>query len=205
MKLTANDLEAGKVPFGRCPALIVVDMSYGFTSADSPLGGAFDSQVENMATLVDVFHELGLPVAFSTVVYHDPQSASVFRQHLPALEILQAGSRWVQIDERLDKRPGDILVEKTIPSAFFGTDLDTLLRQHGADCVVIGGLTTSGCVRATAVDALQFNWPAWVIPEICGDRNPDAHAANLHDMAAKYSEVVSQVEATARLRALPTP
>lgn len=202
MKLESCDLKAGAVPFGHRPALIVVDMSYGFTSSDSPLGGAFDMQITRMAELIALFHLRGWPVAFSTVVYHDDDAASVFRQHLPDLNILRAGSHWVDIDGRLNKTPGDILVEKAVPSAFFGTNLDALLRSKKADCLVIGGLTTSGCVRATAVDALQYNWPAWVIPDICGDRNPSAHEANLHDMAAKYVEVKSMVQALDQLNTL---
>lgn len=200
--LQSGDLATGSVPFGRRPALIVVDMSVGFTSSDSPLGGDFNTQVEAMAATAALFRQQRWPVVFTTVVYHSPHEASVFRQHLPVLNMLTPDSAWVQIDSRLHLAPSDIVLEKTVPSAFFGTGLDKLLRASSVDSLVIGGLTTSGCVRATVVDALQYNWPSWVIPELCGDRNMHAHHANLHDMAAKYAEVVAHDEALTRLQAL---
>lgn len=187
---SSNSLTIGAVPFGRCPALIVVDMSNGFTSPDSPLGGQFGAEVDAMSQLLHLFRQQNWPVFFSTVVYRDVAEASVFRQHLPALNILTADSRWIAIDDRLAPRPGETIIEKTVPSAFFGTELNKKLLAIQADALVIAGLTTSGCVRATVVEALQYNWPVWVVPEACGDRNLAAHNANLHDMAAKYAEVV---------------
>lgn len=200
--LQPGDLNVGAVPFGRRPALIIVDMSVGFTSNESPLGGDFDAQVEHMAKMAAFFRQRRWPVVFSTVVYHDGQQASVFRQHLPVLNMLTSDSDWVQIDKRLGFDSGDMLIEKTVPSAFFNTGLDNLLRAARTDCLVIGGLTTSGCVRATVVDALQYNWPCWVIPELCGDRNQQAHHANLHDMAAKYAEVVALDTAMQQLQTI---
>ncbi|MCF4008970.1 isochorismatase family protein [Rheinheimera sp. UJ63] len=200
--LQPGDLATGTVPFGHRPALIVVDMSYGFTSVESPLGGAFDSQVDAMAQLAACFRQRGWPIYFSTVVYHDEHTSSVFRQHLPVLNMLRPDTHWVQIDQRLAVQPHEVIVEKTVPSAFFNTGLAELLAAAAVDSVVIGGLTTSGCVRATVVDALQYNFPAWVIPETCGERNLQAHAANLHDMAAKYAEVVALPQALTRLAAL---
>lgn len=200
--LASGDLPVGAVPFGRRPALIIVDMSNGFTSPDSPLGGQFAPEVTAMATLLQQFRQQGWPVFFSTVVYRDATAASVFRQHLPALNILTPASHWVEIDDSLKPEPGEVIVEKTVPSAFFATGLDAQLRAAGADAVVVGGLTTSGCVRATVVDALQYNWPVWVVPETCGDRNLAAHQANLHDMAAKYAELVPLAAAQVRLAQL---
>lgn len=200
--LTSGDLPVGAPPFGRHPALIIVDMSNGFTSPDSPLGGQFEPEVTAMATLLQQFRQQGWPVFFSTVVYRDAMAASVFRQHLPALNILTPDSHWVDIDQRLKPAPGEVIVEKTVPSAFFATGLDAQLRAAGVDAVVVDGLTTSGCVRATVVDALQYNWPVWVVPETCGDRNLAAHQANLHDMAAKYAELVPLAAAQVRLAQL---
>jgi len=200
--LQPGDLSVGTVPFGRRPALIIVDMSNGFTSNESPLGGDFDEQVAHMARMATFFRQRRWPVVFSTVVYQDAQQASVFRQHLPVLNMLTPDSAWVQIDKRLGFDTGDILIEKNVPSAFFNTGLDNLLRAARVDCLVIGGLTTSGCVRATVVDGLQYNWPCWVIPELCGDRNQQAHQANLHDMAAKYAEVVTLEAAMQHLLSL---
>ncbi len=200
--LQPGDLATGTVPFGQRPALIVVDMSYGFTSADSPLGGHFEQELTAMLKLLTCFREKQWPIFFSTVVYHDEQAASVFRQHLPVLNMLAAGSHWVEIDARLAPQDGETIVEKTVPSAFFNTGLAEQLNAAQADAVVIGGLTTSGCVRATVVDALQYNFPVWVVPEACGERNLLAHDANLHDMAAKYAQVVPLAQALAQLNAM---
>lgn len=186
-----RNLPTGGVPFGRHPALIVVDMSLGFTSASSPLGGDFDSEVSAACELVGAFHRASLPVFFSTVVYRDDTTQSVFRQHLPDLNILTPDSEWVNIDPRFAFAHSDIVIEKTGPSAFFDTKLAGHLRVLNCDALVICGLTTSGCVRATVVDALHYNYPTWVVEQACGDRNQSAHTANLHDMQAKYAQVVS--------------
>ena len=194
-----RDLAIGGVPFGRRPGLIVVDMTYGFTSSDSPLGGVFDSEIDAAQTLVSWFHACHFPVFYSTVVYKDDYTQSVFRRHLPDLNILAAHSKWVEVDERLTVLPTDTIIEKTGPSAFFGTPLSEQLIQKKCDSLMVCGLTTSGCVRATVVDALQYNYPTWVVEQACGDRNISAHNANLHDMNAKYASVVSLSDATAFL------
>jgi maleamate amidohydrolase len=191
MQLSSSDLLSQAVVFGVRPALIVVDMTVGFASPESPLGGVFDSEITAAEALIQDFYGADLPVYFSTVVYNNDSQQSVFRQHLPDLDMLARGSRWVEIDPRLSFSDNATLIEKTAPSAFFGTQLNEKLKAGGVDSVVVCGLTTSGCVRATAVDALSCNFPVWVVEEACGDRNIDAHKANLHDLHAKYTEVVS--------------
>jgi nicotinamidase-related amidase len=96
-------------------------------------------------------------------------------------------------------RDGDVLVEKQWASAFFGTGLDSRLRQAGVDSLVVTGLTTSGCVRATAVDGLQYDYPVVVPREAVGDRNSTAHTANLFDLHAKYADVLDLAEVLAQL------
>jgi nicotinamidase-related amidase len=114
----------------------------------------------------------------------------VFRARLPALDILQAGSHWVGIDPRLAPVSGEPVFAKQFASGFHGTGLAAWLKAQGADSVVVAGLTTSGCVRATAVDALQHDYPVVVAREAVGDRDAAAHAANLHDLHAKYADVL---------------
>lgn len=191
MQLTTSDLHTQGVEFGQRPALIVVDMSVGFVSPESPLGGHFSSQIHAAAKLIDHFYAKELPVFFSTVVYDSPQQQSVFRTHLPSLDVLQRGSEWVSIDPRLTVSSKATIIEKTAPSAFFNTALQEQLLKQRIDSLMVCGLTTSGCVRATVVDGLSYNYPVWVVEQACGDRNADAHAANLHDMHAKYAKVVS--------------
>jgi nicotinamidase-related amidase len=129
-------------------------------------------------------------VVYTTVVYDSDGEAAVFRARLPALNVLRRGSPAVAVDARLAPSVGESVVEKRYASAFFDTDLSERLRSLAADSLVVTGLTTSGCVRASVVDALQHDYVAWVPRQAVGDRNASAHEANLHDMHAKYAEVV---------------
>lgn len=185
------DLERYSAAPGRRPALVLVDMINGFTDPASPLGCESTAVVEANARLLAVFRERDLPVFFTTVVYRDAGQARVFRRRLPALEILQPGSEAVQVDTRLTPCAGESLIEKQYASGFFATDLAERLRTAGADSLVVTGLTTSGCVRATAVDGLQHDYAVFIPREAVGDRNAAAHQANLHDLHAKYADVIS--------------
>lgn len=186
-----TDLERHHQGLGQRPALVLVDMINGFTDPDCPLGCRADSVVAACQRLLQAFREQGMPVYFTTVVYHDEQQARVFRDRLPALNMLQAGSHWVQVDPRLKPVDGEEIIEKQWASGFFKTSLERSLNAAGADSLVVTGLTTSGCVRATAVDGLQYDYPVVVPREAVGDRNELAHKANLFDMHAKYVDVVS--------------
>lgn len=186
-----RDLQTGGLSMGRRVALIAVDLSNGFTSPDSPLGGDFDEVLIANRRLIDAFYASDRPVFFTTVVYSNEAQASVFRQRLPDLNILQKGSHWVEINDRVSPSSKDVIIEKQWPSAFFSTSLAEQLTALEIDTVVVTGLTTSGCVRATVVDALQHNFITFVAEQACGDRNLTAHRANLHDMHAKYAQVTS--------------
>ena len=193
------DLDRNSLGLGDKPALIVVDMIKGFTSAECPLGSDCPEVVAANARLIESFHARDLPVAFTTVVFREESDARVFRDRVPALNVLTPDSDWVQLDERLTRRHGDLWIEKCWASGFFKTDLDAQLRERGVDSVVVTGLTTSGCVRATAVDGLQCDYRVVVPREAVGDRNAEAHAANLFDMNAKYADVLSLDEVLAAL------
>ncbi len=184
------DLERRAVALGQRPALLLVDMINGFTDPDCPLGSECPEVVAANAALLAAFRACELPVFFTTVVYHDADQARVFRARLPALNVLEPGSRWVEVDPALAPEPGETLVEKQWASAFHGTDLDRRLAAAGVDSLVVTGLTTSGCVRATVVDGLQYDYPVVVPREAVGDRNREAHESNLHDMNAKYADVL---------------
>jgi nicotinamidase-related amidase len=193
------DLERRSLGLGHRPALIVVDMSRGFTDPACPLGCECSEVIAANVALLAAFHDAALPVFFTTVVYRDATQARVFRERIAALNLLTPDSAWVRIDPRLEMRPGDVLIEKQGASAFHATDLERQLRERGVDSVVVTGLTTSGCVRATVVDALQYDYRVVVPREAVGDRNPAAHAANLFDMHAKYAEVQTLAEVIAAL------
>lgn len=188
------DLERSSLGLGQRPALLLVDMIRGFTDPACPLGSDCPAVVRANATLLQLFRERDLPVFYTTVVYRDAAQAAVFRARVPALDVLTPGSPWVEIDPVLAARSGEAVIEKQWASAFFETDLKLRLQSAAADSLVVTGLTTSGCVRATVVDGLQNNYPVVVPREAVGDRNPAAHEANLFDMNAKYADVVSLSE-----------
>ena len=141
-------------------------------------------------------------MVFTTVVYHNENQARVFRDRVPALNLLQPGTHWVAVDPRLEPRDGEPVIEKQWASGFFKTSLDEYLRGQGVDSLVVTGLTTSGCVRATAVDGLQYDYKVVVPAEAVGDRNTEAHRANLFDLNAKYADVLNLGGVLAMVRAL---
>ena len=185
------DLHRRSQNLGIRPALILVDMIRAFTDPNCPLGCSCDDVVGVNARLLSEFRERNLPIVFTTVVYSNVNQAPIFRSRLPALNLLEIGSPLVEVDPRLLPRENELLIEKHYASSFFGTDLLERLNEFEADSLVVTGLTTSGCVRATAVDGLQSDFPVVVVSNAVGDRNAEAHIANLHDLNAKYAEVMT--------------
>jgi len=194
----------GRGGLGDSPALLVVDMTLGFTDPGSPLACDLEGPVENIARLLDAARGSGVPVVFTTVAYKqsDRLTAAAFIDKVPALLTLEAGSRWAEIDPRIAPRASEPVLNKLFASGFFGTPLGALLTAAGVDTLVVTGASTSGCVRATAVDALQHGFRPIVPREAVGDRNPAAHEANLYDIDAKYGDVVGVEEALGHLEEL---
>ena len=182
----------GRSGFGLRPALVVVDMSVGFTDPESPLHCDLEDVVSAIARLLDAMRAAALPVVYTTVAYDegDRVTAGVFIDKVPALLTLEAGGRFVEIDPRIAPVEGEPVVKKLFASAFYGTALSSLLATQRCDGVIVTGASTSGCVRATAVDALQHGYRVVVPREAVGDRNPAAHEANLYDIDAKYGDVL---------------
>ena len=183
----------GRAGFGSRPALIVVDVNVGFTDPASPLACDLDEVVEAIGGLLDEARRAGIPVVYTTVSYGegDRVAAAAFIDKVPALLTLEAGSRWVEIDPRVAPRAGEPVLNKLFASAFFGTPLASLLAAAGRDSLIVTGASTSGCVRATVVDALQHGYRPIVPRDAVGDRNPAAHESSLYDIDAKYGDVVS--------------
>jgi nicotinamidase-related amidase len=181
-----------KIGFGERPALIVIDMINGFTDATMPLGAPLESQLAAQKPLIDVAHERNIPVIFSTVIYndHDLKDAGLWAIKMKGTLTLKAGTPAIEVDKRLDMRKTDSLLVKKYASCFFGTDLASRLMNLHADTLIITGCTTSGCVRATAVDAVQNGFRPMVVKEACGDRSQAAHDQSLFDLNAKYADVV---------------
>jgi maleamate amidohydrolase len=194
----------GRVGLGSRPALIVVDVNRGFTDPGSPLVCDLDEVVDAIRRLLGEARAAGIPVVFTTVSYAegDKQTAAAFIDKIPALLTLEAGSRWVEIDPRIAPRDDEPVLNKLFASAFFGTTLSSFLTANGCDSLIVTGASTSGCVRATVVDAIQHGYRAIVPREAVGDRNPDAHAANLYDIDTKYGDVVSVDDLIAQMEGL---
>lgn len=182
-----------KMGFGKRPTVLVVDFMRAFTDPSLPFGSDLDGPVAQTARLLEAARECGLPIIFTSTAYDDADfaDAGVWRIKVPASETLRTGTPEVELDPRLERRSGEGLVWKKYASAFFGTDLATRLTTAGADTVLLAGCTTSGCVRATAVDGLQHGFRVMVVREGVGDRAPAAHEQSLFDMDAKYADVVS--------------
>jgi len=196
----------GRGGLGARPALAVIDMTLGFTDPGSPLACDLEGPVREIARLLEAARDSGIPVVFTTVAYResDRLTAAAFIDKVPALLTLEAGSRWAEIDPRLAPREDEPVLNKLFASGFFGTGLSSALTAAGVDTLVVTGASTSGCVRATVVDALQYGFRPVVPREAVGDRDPAAHEANLHDIDAKYGDVIPAQEALEYLERLPS-
>jgi nicotinamidase-related amidase len=190
----------GEAGFGRRPAVVAVDLIRGFTDPACPLGADLDAEVAAARAVLDAARDAGVPVLFTTIVYDDERerAAAVFLRKVPALGVLRPGSPWVEVDPRLGRRDDEPVLVKAHASAFWGTDLAERLADR--DALVVLGATTSGCVRATVVDALQHNLVPIVPEEAVGDRWAGAHRQSLDDMQAKYADVLPASAVAAGLR-----
>lgn len=185
-----SKLESHSTGIGDYPALVVVDMCKAFIDSSSPLGFECDELIQANINLINKFRLNKLPVIFTTTIYRNASEASVFRSKIPALNILEPESDAITFIDDLAPLKDEILIEKKFASAFFQTKLTDSLLKIQADSVVICGVTTSGCVRATAVDSLQNNFPTTIAEDCVGDRDLDAHKANLYDLQSKYADVI---------------
>ena len=190
---------------GQRPALIVIDFSNAFTRGASRFpGGDFAAELAATRRLLDGARKASLPVIYTTIAYDDPQRESGFwGKKVPWLDHCRSGSEAVAIDADIDPRPDEPVIVKKFPSAFFGTNLDTLLRAQKVDTLVLAGCTTSVCVRATAVDSMQHGYHTLVAKEAVGDFNDALHAVHLRDMDARYADVVGIDELLGYFGALP--
>lgn len=180
-----------RVGYGTRPALVVVDLQVGFTDPENPLGGDLSGVIERTNDLLDAAHGASVPVVFTRIVSSHPDYADfgIWQEKIPRLDTLKSESKWVDIDERLVVEPADHILDKRQASAFHETELASMLVAWGVDTVVVTGCTTSGCIRATVVDACAHGYRTVVPGEAVGDRAPEPHDANVFDMDAKYADV----------------
>lgn len=177
---------------GSRPALLVVDLSKGFTDPACPVGSDLTAVVEATSELIVTARGSNAPVIFTTIYYQEGLAdGGVWLEKAPGLGVLTEASGWGEIDSRLPREPGDPVIVKKGASAFFGTNLSAVLAAQRVDTLVVCGATTSGCIRASVVDAVQYGYRCWVPRECVGDRVSGPHEANLFDIDAKYGDVVT--------------
>lgn len=182
-----------RIGFGTRPAVLSIDIINAFTDPGMPLGSDLSAEITAARSVLDAARAAGVPIVHTTVAYQDGglADAGVWALKQAGLSTLRAGTRDVEVDERLDVRPGEQVLAKKYASVFFGTDLVPRLVSQGIDTLIMVGCTTSGCVRASAVDAVQNGFRPMIVREAVGDRSPAAHEQALFDLEQKYADVVS--------------
>lgn len=189
---------------GQAPALVIVDFINGFADPAQFGGGNISEAIARTAPLLAVARRRGWPVAMTRQVFADDGAdANIFSMKVPSLLTLTEASPASQIVTLLAPAAGELVVRKRLPSAFAGTGLAAWLVQKRVDMVVIAGCTTSGCIRATVLDAMNAGFPPFVVSDCCGDRAAGPHEANLFDIAQKYGEVLSLDALMATLDSAP--
>ncbi len=179
------------VALGGRPAVLVVDFSRGFTDPECTMGSDLTQEVEATNRLLGAAREWEIPIIFTTIGFEpNLKDGSLWLEKVPGLGELIVGGKWVEIDPRLERREEETVILKKGASAFFGTNLPSILVSQGVDTIVLCGATTSGCIRATAVDLMQYGYPTLVPRECVGDRAQGPHDSNLVDIQAKYADVV---------------
>lgn len=192
MAAARENLRSSTLGFGRRPALLVVDFVEAYMRPGSPLYAGVESTRDACAELLAKARAAAIPIVYTKVEYEPGgRDGGVFFRKLPALAVFERGSPLGAFAAGLEPISGETVLTKQYPSAFFGTGLDALLHGLGVDSLLIAGLTTSGCVRATVVDAMQFGFVPIVVQEAVGDRDTAPHDANLFDMRTKYADVVT--------------
>ena len=183
-----------RMGFGDSPAVLVIDMIVGFTDERLPLGAAMADELAATRALLDAARRAGAPVYFSSVHYEDD---GVWGLKIDTLGSIRLGTPEAEVDGALGRLPKEPVVHKKYPSVFFGTDLASRLNARHIDTLLLAGCTTSGCVRATTVDALSHGLRPIVVRDAVADRDEAAHVQSLFDLEDKYADVIGLDEAIA--------
>ncbi len=203
--LNANYAKAygGKAGFGTSPALLMIDFVEAYFDPDCDLYADVDDALQSALRVRETAHKAGIPVILTNVVYQDGglDGGRFFEKVRPLRNFLR-GSPMGDWPRGLTPTENELVISKQYPSAFFGTSLASTLTAMGVDNVILTGLTTSGCVRASCVDSMSHGFITTVVSDACGDRHSEPHEANLFDMQAKYADVVSEEEIIAHLSAM---
>ncbi|NDE01092.1 MAG: isochorismatase family protein [Gammaproteobacteria bacterium] len=191
---------------GQRPALLIIDFVRAYLEPGSPLYAGVEQARADCETLLHAARAAGIPIVHTNVVYQPGgRDGGVFFRKVPALKCFESGAHpdLAAFASGLEPLPGETVISKQYASAFFGTSLASTLTSQGVDSVLIAGLSTSGCVRASTVDCVQHGFIPLVVREAVGDRAPGPHEANLFDLQAKYAEVIHLADALRYLQSLP--
>ncbi len=191
---------SGRLSFGSKTALLVIDVVQAYLRKDSPLYAGVEDALASTLRLIEAARTADAPIVYTRVVYQaGGLDGGLFYLKVPALKLFDAGSPFGAFCDGIAPRPSEIVITKQYPSAFFGTTLAPTLRTMGVDTLLLCGFSTSGCVRSSAIDALQNGFAPFIVRQACGDRDQRVQNANLFDLQAKYAEVIDEFQATAQL------
>lgn len=192
-----------KAGFGKSPALLMIDFVEGYFDKTCDLYADVDDTLSSALRVREAAHAAGIPVILTNVVYHESAvDGGRFFEKAKPLRYFIKGNAMGAWPNGLDPRDDELVISKQYPSAFFGTSLASTLTAMGVDNVILTGLTTSGCVRASCVDAMSHGFITTVVRDAVGDLHDGPHEANLFDMEAKYADVVGEAEIIAHLASL---
>lgn len=203
--LVANYKKAygNKIGFGKSPALLLVDFVQAYFDPDCELYSEVEDTLASALRLVEVARAAKIPVIYTNVVYQaQGLDGGVFFKKAKPLHNMLAGNPMGEWPAGLQPAENELVISKQYPSAFFGTSLSSTLTAAGIDTLLITGVTTSGCIRASCIDSCSYGFRTIIVEEACGDRHDDPHQANLFDMNAKYADVVSEQETAEYIRKL---
>lgn len=203
---TYSEAELGdtRVGYGEWPAIVVVDLQYGETDEDYPMGSDLADVIDQTNRLVDIAHEKDVPVFWTRVVYSHPEAtdAGLWTKKVPLIADWQEGTRWVEIDDRCHVAKDDHVLDKRHASSFHETELDSMLTAMGCDTLIVTGCSTSACVRSTVDDSSAHGYHT-IVPATCvGDRSDEQHEAHLWDLDKKFADVESVEDVEAYLHGL---
>lgn len=186
---------SNRIGFGKKPALLLIDFVEAYFDPECDLYAGVESELASAIRLVNIARNNNIPVIYTNVVYHPSGfNGGRFFEKAKPLRHMVEGSPLGAWAKGLAPASNELVISKQYPSAFFGTSLSSTLTAAGIDSVILTGLTTSGCVRASCVDACSYGFIPIVVADACGDRHEAPHNANLFDMNAKYADVVSERE-----------
>ena len=181
----------------------MIDFAHAYFYTNCPLFADVDDALESALRVRVGAHHAGIPVFLTRVIYQkDGYDGGRFFEKAKPLEAFIAGRKTAEFAKGLEPRENETIITKQYPSAFFGTSLASTLHAAKVDSVILTGLTTSGCVRASCVDSMSHGFTTSVVRQACGDRHEAPHQANLFDMNAKYADVINESDILTHMKTL---